>query len=221
MVQSKTCDKGSKEEFLRRKVMTIDELLEIFGCSLRTMQRRLHAWQTLSSYNHNGRYYTLPNIPRFDSHGLWHYQGISFSRQGSLKKTLVHLVKKSANGLSASEIRELLGVNPRSFLSHFQNDPELYREKIGGRYIWFGTDASIRNKQLQARVVFEDQVSVAMLPDSIAVEILIDLLHYPDSGLKNICRRLNRDNRGLEMTVDTIRAFLEMHDLQKKIAEPN
>ena len=52
-----------------RKVLTIEELATLLQRSLPTARRRLKAWNTLTSYNKNGRYYALPDVPRFDSHG--------------------------------------------------------------------------------------------------------------------------------------------------------
>jgi len=43
--------------------------------------RRLSALGYLSSFNHDGRYYTLDDIPDFDINGLWHFQGVFFSKR--------------------------------------------------------------------------------------------------------------------------------------------
>src|SRR6266545_3129151 len=82
--------------FRKRPIVTLDTL---FG-TLRTRSRmsvfrRLSAIGYLTSYSHTGRYYTLQEIPEFDEEGLWHYQGVCFSRQGSLKNTVEHIVNDS------------------------------------------------------------------------------------------------------------------------------
>lgn len=204
--------------FRRRKVLTVMELLELFGCSLRTVQRRLKVWQARTSYNHNGRYYTLPDIPVFDAYGLWHYREISFSKHGNLKKTVISLVNDSSHGLNAAEIGDILRVNPQSFLSHFQNEPGLYREKVGGRFIWLAGDAGTRKKQKQGRSELERQKRIALPSDREAVMILVDLLHHPETGVKEIARRLKR--QGVELTSEIIHDFLAHHDLLKKTTDP-
>ncbi len=74
-------DKGLR--FLRiKKVATLAELALHLHCSSRTVQRRLGVWQAINSYNRNGGYYTLPDIPKFDANGLWRYRAASFSRFG-------------------------------------------------------------------------------------------------------------------------------------------
>ena len=58
------------------------------GRSRRSLFRDLARVGYLSSYTHAGRYYTLKEIPVFDEHGLWFYQGIGFSHAGTLKATV-------------------------------------------------------------------------------------------------------------------------------------
>ena len=118
-----------------RKVITIHELANLLGTSLPTARRRLKAWNALTSYNQNGRYYVLPDVPQFDEHGLWHDRDVSFSRYGNLTETLIQLVRHSDAGLSASELGSLLRLNPRSFLWLFRNHPELKRDRREGRFV--------------------------------------------------------------------------------------
>ena len=55
----------------RKKVITLAELTEELRTSLRTIRRRLKLWGALASFNHNSRFYTLPELPQFDELGLW------------------------------------------------------------------------------------------------------------------------------------------------------
>lgn len=203
--------------FKRRRVFLVTELAQSLHCSLPTCRRRLKTWRALTSYNHNGRYYTLPDIPVFDANGLWHYRDISFSKHGNLKKTLLCLVRDSAHGLSAAEIGEILRLNPQSFLSHFQHEPGLYREKIDGRFIWFAADADIRKRQQLGRVELQQQKRTPMPSDREAVMILVDLLHHPDTSTKTISQRLKR--KGIALRVENIHDFLAHHDLLKKTTD--
>ena len=59
-----------------RKVLTIAELAKILICSFITVRRRLKEWRAYTSYNKNGRYYTLPSIPKFNKNGIWTYKDI-------------------------------------------------------------------------------------------------------------------------------------------------
>ena len=49
--------------FRAKTVITLAELTAQLDCSPRTVHRRLKTWRAINSYNHNGRYYTLPEVP--------------------------------------------------------------------------------------------------------------------------------------------------------------
>ena len=44
----------------RQKVITLPQLCQGLQTSVRTVRRRLKEWQALASFNHNSRFYTLP-----------------------------------------------------------------------------------------------------------------------------------------------------------------
>jgi len=52
----------------------------------------LHKIGYISSYNKAGRYYTLKNIPGFDTGGIWRHEGVFFSSHGSLKETAKYMI---------------------------------------------------------------------------------------------------------------------------------
>jgi len=200
--------------FKKEKVVTVVLLATWLSCSIVTARRRLKAWNAYTSYNRNGRYYTLPEIAEFDDNGLWRYRGIFFSKHGNLKQTLVHLVTVSAQGLSGAELGELLGLQPRSFLSHFRDHPALYRKHVMGRWIWFAADPGIREKQTRGRLAGVGPKEPRMPSDLEAVMILVDLIRHPNSGLEQIARRIKPE--GFDVDVAAIRRLLAHHDLLKK-----
>jgi hypothetical protein len=203
--------------FKKERIMTIALLTTWLSCSIPTARRRLKEWRAYTSYNHNGRYYTLPGIPDFDAHGLWRYRGVFFSRHGNLKQTVVHLITRAEQGLSSSELGKLLGLQPRSFLSHFRDHPGLYREQLMGRWIWFAADPGVRKRQKQTRVA-QVAVKESRMPSDVdAVMILVDLINHPDSRLERIAHRLKQ--KGLVVDVEAIRRLLVHHDVLKKTVD--
>ena len=112
----------------KQKIFTLNKLVSILECSSRTAQTKLKLWKAYTSYNQNGKYYTLPEIPQFDSFGLWRYKNAAFSKHGNLKKTIVQLVNSTSAGFSGKQLGELLGLSPQSFLHHFRGCPGIYRE---------------------------------------------------------------------------------------------
>ncbi len=203
--------------FKKEKVVTVVVLAAWLSCSIVTARRRLKAWSAYTSYNHNGRYYTLPEIAEFDDNGLWRHQGVFFSKHGNLKQTLVHLVTHSVQGLSGAELGELLGLQPRSFLSHFRDHPALYRESLAGRWIWFAANPKTRERQKQSRLARVVAKGPQMPSDMEAVMILVDLIRHPDSRLEQVAHRLKC--QGVDMDVAVIRRLLAHHDLLKKTAD--
>jgi len=102
--------------FRKEKIITLKQLVDLLHCCERTAQRRLKRWHTYTSYNQNGRYYTLPDISKFDQNGLWRYKGVFFSRYGNLRKTILALVDNSPGGLTVGEAGKIVGLSLSSFM---------------------------------------------------------------------------------------------------------
>jgi hypothetical protein len=79
----------------KKKVFDFPTLLSFLNCSIRSGRLKLTQWQAHTSYNKSGQYYALPDVPRFDENGLWWFKGAYFSKYGTLKNTVVHLVGTS------------------------------------------------------------------------------------------------------------------------------
>jgi len=129
--------KAALRHLEKLKIFTIGQLSSVLKCSVPSARLKLRQWRTFTSYNQNGRYYTLPQIPKFDHYGLWHYKNVSFSRHGNLRKTLTNLVASATAGLSGKQLGERLGLSPQSFLHHFRNCPGICREKLDGVFVYF------------------------------------------------------------------------------------
>ena len=72
----------------RKKVITLAEIMQELQSSVRTIRRRLQIWGALASFNHNSRFYTLPELPQFDEQGLWFHRDIGFSATATFPKRL-------------------------------------------------------------------------------------------------------------------------------------
>ena len=102
---------------LKRRVVTMKDLCEVIGSSSRmTVFRRLRQIEYVTSYTHAGRYYTLSDIARFDSDGIWLYEDIGFSQNGSLKNTVSYLVAKSDSGKFHFDLERQLRVRVHNVL---------------------------------------------------------------------------------------------------------
>ena len=204
--------------FLRiRKAVTLAELVLHLHCSPRTAQRRLGVWQAMNSYNRNGGYYTLPDVPKFDANGLWRYRGAFFSRFGNLPETFVELVANAQAGLTAAEAGDLLGVRPSSFLWSLREHPALRREKHHGVYVYLCSDPARYDRQRQQRSLME---KAARLPtDFEAVAILAEKIKHPTLSDEALSRRLRKQKVIVEP--ETIENLFVRHDLGVKKAPPS
>jgi hypothetical protein len=184
-------------------------------CSIRTVQRQFAALEVLRSYNKNSRYYTLPDIPQFNAHGIWRYRDIFFSRYGDLRNTVKYLILSSENGLSGSEIGSIVNLVPRSFMHHFREMEDIFREKHGGVYVYFSNDPTTYANQRLKRAQVSD---VQDISDAIAIKILVGYIKYPDSSVEELSTIL-RLQEDCHVTPAAIRKFLSFHDLLKKTPE--
>lgn len=199
--------------FLRlRKMATLTELVLHLECSARTVHRRLADCQAIHSYNQNGRYYTLPEIPAFNAHGLWRYRGVFFSRYGSLPATFVQLVLAAPGGLTASEAGELLGLRPSSFLWPLRNHPAMKREKHEGLYVYWSADLARRTVQQQHRA--QRTSSTRPPTEAEAIAILLEKIKQPSLDVEALSARLRE--RNVRVDSEQISQFFAHHGLEVK-----
>jgi hypothetical protein len=207
-----TFEESALATFHERKILTIDELTELLCCSAITSRRRLKLWQALTSYNHNNRYYTLPSIPVFDQLGLWRYKGVFFSKHGTCKQTVVHFVNSSKQGLSNTELAEVLGENPNSLLAHFKEIPGIAKERHGRNIVYFSSDEEVYKRQKRNR--FPPEPSAAKLPpDAQAIIILVELIHHPQLSIDELAAQLQK--KGHQIQADSIAELFRQHRIKK------
>jgi hypothetical protein len=196
----------------QKKIITIDNLASLLNSSIKTARRRLKLWQAMTSYNMNGRYYTLAGIPEFDSHGLWQYRQVRFSQHGNLKNTIIALVNQSKAGLDAAEASDRLGISVRSFLSSLQKHPGFKREKIQGRFVYFSAVQKDHIKQKQFREAMTRSIK---LPSDIeAIAILVESIKNPDLPIDQLALKLQQKN--YRISSQSIENLFSYHGLSIK-----
>lgn len=196
----------------KRKIVTIDTLSALLNSSSKTARRRLKQWKAYTSYNENGRFYTLPDIPEFGTNGLWNYRSIRFSKYGNLKQTITKLVKISKAGLDAAEIHNLLETPIRSYLTSLQIHSDIKREKIQGRFIYFSAIEDEFINQKKCRV---GMTRIVQLPKNIeAILILVETIKNPHLSFEDLS--LNLKEKDCDVTPESIRNLFSYHDLVVK-----
>jgi len=198
----------------KKKLFVLEDLLEKLDCSAITVRRRLKKWNAISSYNQNGRYYTLADIAKFDNNGLWIYQDVGFSKNGNLTQTITQLIISSTAGLSGEDISDMLHLNSYSILAKIIKKSPLVREKMFGKFIYFSADKELYSRQMYERKKINEQLSAEMISDTVGIMALVEFIQNPELDISAISNNLNR--KGINVTVALLHNFFEYHGILKK-----
>ncbi len=198
--------------FKQQKVLTFASLCLLLQLSGASVRRRLKEWKALSSYNQSGQYYTLPSIPEFNKQGLWKHEGAFFSKQGTMKDTVVHLVQISKRGLSNFELEEILGTNTNSYLPQCKGLPGVRREKHKRQVVYFSADEAAYQRQKKKRFPPEP-AALKLPPDALSIIILVELIKHPHSMPGELSRILQKMGHNIDVLM--IENLFTCHGLKK------
>jgi len=141
-----------RQRLQRHKLATLAELKQALGTDVAvTVFRKLKELDYLTSYSHRGRYYTLRDIARFDTEGLWSHDSVWFSRHGTLLATAQHFVNHAPQGYFAEELASALHVEVHDALRQLVLRRQIARQGLSGLYLYTAADPSTRQRQLYSR----------------------------------------------------------------------
>ena len=178
-----------------------------------TIFRHLSKLDYLSSYTHAGAYYTLKSIPAFDGNGLWRYKDVGFSRHGTLKQTVVHLVETSEAGWFHREMQALVGVRVHNTLLDLVGHKHLCRELVTGEYLYVSADVFRAAAQVERR-----RLALAAQPLDLArvVDVLVAVIQAPKDDARAIAARLQAG--GIDVSVEQVEEIFVRYGVVKKTA---
>ena len=218
MTRRQRVGKDQIVQLLREKqTATIGEIrAELGDVSAATAFRALREVSYRSSYNENGRFYSLHKEDKYDQHGLWSYGGIHFSRDGTLSATVERLVRSSPEGSTQRELQELLGVRVQNILAALLEREVLQRCKQGRLFLYVAPDAEIQQSQLARRREREERLRVRAegVPLEVVIEILLMVIRHPEDDPPAVARRLR--DRSPPIVVESIREVFERYGLEGK-----
>jgi hypothetical protein len=208
--------------FDRKKVAHLSELLKTLGVRSRTtVFYALKAAGYCTSYSHAGRYYTLARIPVFDARGLWFHGEVRFSKHGSLRATVVVLVREAEAGCTHEELAVMLGLRVHDTLRALVEDQLLGRECLDAVYVYVDLEAKRAAAQLNQRRRTRTSASWSIptgpLPPldlARVVDVLLAVIHAPRDDSDTIAARLCQN--GVTITAEQIEAVFVRYGLQKK-----
>ena len=224
MVSKKASVKALEKVFRRHPVVELDTLYHTLKTRSRMSAfRRLREFDYLSSYTHAGRYYTLVEIPRFDEQGLWHYRDIGFSREGTLKNTVAHLVEIGHAGQTHRELERLVHVRVHNTLLSLVQEQRIERQRIEKMYLYVSSETERAAQQRAARrelLASSQKVALPLTPSTI-IEVLVEVIQrkQPKGTPAEVAKRLA--DRGVLVTAQQVEELFDRYGLspEKKTAQ--
>jgi len=209
--------------FQRHRIADLEQLFAALSTHSRmTVFRRLSLVGYLSSYSHAGRYYTLRDIPDFDAAGLWQHAGVLFSRDGTLKKTVLRLAENSEAGLFQRELQLQLGLRVHNTLADLVAHKRLGREPVAGEYLYVSTKRARAAAQVAHRAELANPLMSASqdeaLTPALVIAVLLEIIHGTVMRLDatEVAARLIA--RGMSVSVAQVQAVMRHHGVEKKTA---
>jgi hypothetical protein len=175
----------------------------------------------VTSYTHAGRYYTLHDIARFDSAGIWFYDDIGFSLNGSLKNTVTYLVHGSDAGKFHFDLERQLRVRVHNVLLDLVQSKQIKRIKFEGQYLYLSNDKEQSTKQIEQR----DQLSMqarripVFISEPLVIEILAEVIRQSKRHPRADQVACALAIRGLPISEDDVMTVFDQYDIEKKIAD--
>lgn len=139
--------------FDKKTVLDMPQVYRALSTMSRTTGfRYLRELHHLTSYTHNGKYYTLPGIAQFDSNGFWYFGDVGFSVHGTLINTVHQTITQSVAGKSNSGLEKHCRVKVQAALRTLLHSKKIVRVKLERKYLYVHADPSISDHQIRKRI---------------------------------------------------------------------
>lgn len=228
MLPSKESRKVLLKMFRKKYIVRMDELFPVLDTHSRmSVFRRLKALGYLTSFTDAGRYYTITDIPKFDTFGLWFYQDVGFSRAGTLKSTVIDIVHSSEDGMTPTQMLNLLRLKvPNSLhntLHGLIKGKHLKRHRLQGLALYTSIDSDMARKQMAVRrEKIKRRLQVATVPSiETTIAVLVEALRAGKvlPSPSTVSSRLKA--QGTTITVGQVEQIFSQYGLEaeKKTAE--
>jgi hypothetical protein len=196
--------------------LTLQQLCQTFRCSRATILRRLAEHGYCTSYNHSGKFLTVPEAAQFDSQGLWTWKTARFSKYGTLKDTVARLAQSSAQGMTQEELAALLAVRVHNTLLRLIREGTLWRQRIGSKFVYLHAQRQLRSEQVKRRKATLAGRPTVRPNSQQTIAVLLQLIQDPQATQEEIVSRCR--HRGTPLAPQVVAAIFERYALDKKRA---
>jgi len=199
-------------------VQSYEEIQTKFGWKRRTFQRKIKTFNLLSSYNGNSKFYTLPELGKFNRYGIWLYKKILFSRHGNLYQTLIYLVTQSKSGYTGEELQGIVQVKTDDALRLLWQSGALKRHKQNSNYVYYAVEkARFEIQQVnRGQEIGFPRTACFMEDKNVIRSVLVEIIHQDSLCVKALYIGLKR--KQLEVSQYQIHKIISHYELKKRVA---
>lgn len=141
-----------KELIKTKKIFLFSSISKYVNASTATLRRYIKALKGMSSYTHNGKFVTLPEIPQFDENGIWFYRNVGFSSFKNSMELIVNIINKSESGITKEGLDEILKIDVSKQINTLLHREQINRVKIGRKYHYI-SEALAKSKKKRIRLL--------------------------------------------------------------------
>jgi hypothetical protein len=200
--------------FFDKKCWQIDELAGKLNYAVISVRRLLLQVGYYRSYTHNGRWYTLKDIPVFNAFGLWQHDEIGFSKRGTLTNTILYIIDNSRSGFPAGALCSMLATDCRAVLTQMYQKGRIDRFKPKTEFVYLSADKHINNCQRMTCTASVDKVPLSSISPEVAVRVLVEFINDPSLSSIEISANL-KNKMNIRVEPNQIKTLFEQHGLKK------
>lgn len=198
--------------------MTINELCRHLQRARSTLFKDLLSVSTIASYTHAGKHHALTSSATFDTTGLWFYEQIGFSQFGTLRATVVQLVRSSNIGHTHKELTDLLRIKTHDTLKSLVEFEQISRRKMPNNlYVYLHCDNKKAIQQYNTRLSINTKSLKNIRPPSqwICIEILAETIRCHDIDVETdiVFQRLS--SRGIDIEQAMVENVFAYYQIKK------
>ena len=202
---------------VKNTVMSLKQLRsELQDRARSSLFRDLKKLDLISSYTHTGQYHALRRLAKFDENGLWFFQDVGFSRYGTLKRSLVHVITHSPAGMTHREMRKLFRVDVQKPLTDLVSTNAVARQLLPSRiHVYLSADETSVSQWERRLAIGDKALEVGLPAESIRIEILVEVIRAPERSLDEKVLGPVLRQRGVLVKDEEVRYVLAYYDIKK------
>ncbi len=207
-----------REIFREKRVHSLAGISEQLRIGNRMVQRYLKDLHGLTSYTHRGQYVTLPDMARFDEHGLWFYRQVGFSRFGNSLSTIVGLIEQSRRGFSREQLEAILKIGISKQIQILVQRERVHRVKLGSKYLYI-PEAAMQDKKRRLKLLGDRHIEEHFektVPKTDLIALLKAVLVEKQVGTDSKSIKRIAQKYSLRIPLRKIEQLLLKYDLPEK-----